>query len=118
VAAPAAASSSKSAAVKGSTVAAGPAPRRQPTSDEVALAISAVHSVVPFYTPTADEIASVGNQVCTSLDQGTPFSQIEAQALDMVGAGSYSWMIPSSVPDVAIRTVVALYCPTNASKLH
>ena len=102
---------SRSAAV--ATVAA----RRQPTSAEVGQAIIAVHSLIPFFTPTPADIAATGNQVCTALDQGQSFSQVKSAALDMVGAGSYAWMIPSSVPEIAIRTVVALYCPANASKL-
>jgi hypothetical protein len=93
------------------------APRRQPTSSEVAQAISAVHSLLPFFTPTPAQIASSGNQVCTSLDQGMTFSQVKAAALNLVGAGSIAWMIPTSVPDTAVRTLVALYCPANASKL-
>ncbi|MDQ1443476.1 MAG: hypothetical protein QOG97_3704 [Acidimicrobiaceae bacterium] len=116
--APVAASAATKAAAKSAPAASTVSPRRQPTSAEVAQAIVAVHDLLPFFTPTADQIASVGNQVCTGLDQGTSFAQLKSQALDMVGAGSISWMIPSSVPEIAIRTVVALYCPNNASKLH
>jgi hypothetical protein len=93
------------------------APRRQPTGAEIAQAISAVHSLLPFFTPTPAQIASSGDQVCTALDHGVPFSQVASQALDLVGAGSLSFMIPSSVPEIAIRTLVALYCPANVSKL-
>jgi hypothetical protein len=117
-AAAAAAAAAAKPAVKSGASASGVAPRRQPTSAEVAQAITAVHDLLPFVTPTADQIASAGNQVCTALDQGTSFAQVKSQALDMVGAGSISWMIPSSVPEIAIRTVVALYCPINAAKLH
>jgi hypothetical protein len=92
-------------------------PRRQPTAAEISQAISAVNSVIPFYTPTPSDIAFAGNQVCTAFDQGQTLSQVEAKALDMVGAGSFASYIPSSVPDIAIRTVVALYCPGYSAKL-
>ncbi len=45
------------------------------------------------------------------------FTQVKNDALNLVGAGSIAWMIPTSVPDTAVRTLVALYCPTDASKL-
>ncbi len=113
---PAAATSTAPAAAKvpaGSTA----APRRQPTAAELSQAISAVHSLLPFFTPTVAQLAVSGDQVCTALDQGVSFSQVKSQALALVGAGSISWMIPSSVPDTAVRTLVALYCPANAVKL-
>jgi hypothetical protein len=90
---------------------------RQPTSAEIAQAIVAVHSVVKFFTPTPADIASAGVAVCGALNQGESYSQVQAAALDMVGIGSYAWAVPSSVTQVAIQTVVALYCPGNASKL-
>lgn len=93
------------------------APRRQPTAAELSQAISAVHSLLPFFTPTVAQLAAAGDQVCTALDQGISFSQVKSQALNLVGAGSLAWMIPSSVPDTAVRTLVALYCPVNAVKL-
>lgn len=92
-------------------------PRRQPTNTEVSKAISQLHSLVPFFTPSAADVADVGNQVCTAFDQGKTFSQVKSKALDMVGAGSYSWLIPSSVPTSAIRTLVSLYCPAYSSKV-
>lgn len=93
------------------------APWRQPTAAEVAEAISAVHSLVPFFTPTAAQIASSGIAVCTAFDQGQSFSTVEADALSMIGASSYSWAIPKSAQATAIQTLVALYCPANAAKL-
>lgn len=91
--------------------------RRQPTAAEVSQAIKAVHGLVPFFTPTAADVADVGNQVCTAFDQGKTFSQVKSKALDMVGAGSLGWLIPSSVPGDAVRTLVNLYCPAYASKV-
>jgi hypothetical protein len=90
--------------------------RRQPTAGEVAQAITAVHSLLPFFTPTPAQIAAAGNQVCTAFDQGQTLGQVESAALSMVGAGSIAWMIPASVPQVAIQTLVALYCPTYGPK--
>lgn len=91
--------------------------RRQPSAAEVDQAIGAIHKVVPFFKPSAAEVAQVGNQVCTALDQGKTFAQVSSKALDMIGAGSYSWMIPSSVPAAAVRSLVGLYCPGYTSKL-
>jgi hypothetical protein len=93
------------------------APWRQPTATEVDEAISAVHSLVPFFTPTPTQILTSGVQVCTALDQGESFSAVEADALNMIGASSYSWAIPQSAQTTAIETLVALYCPANAAKL-
>ncbi|MDQ6615475.1 MAG: hypothetical protein M3083_12200 [Actinomycetota bacterium] len=76
-----------------------------------------MHNLLPLFTPTPAQIATAGDQVCTALDQGKTFSQVKSAALNLVGAGSLSWLIPSSVPDTAIRTLVALYCPANTSKL-
>lgn len=112
----AAATSTPSAAAKAPATSTA-APRRQPTAAELSQAISAVHSLLPFFTPTVAQLAAAGDQVCTALDQGVSFSQVKSQALNMVGAGSLAWMIPSSVPDTAVRTLVALYCPANAVRL-
>jgi len=93
------------------------APWRQPTTAEVDEAISAVHSLVPFFTPTPTQIADSGIQVCIAFDQGQSFSTVESDALNMIGASSYSWAIPQSAQVTAIETLVALYCPANAAKL-
>jgi hypothetical protein len=93
------------------------APRRQPTSAEVKAAIKAFENAVPFYSPTVADIADVGNKVCTAFDQGQTFAQVKARALTMVGAGALSFLIPSSVPAQAVRTLVTLYCPGYAGRL-
>ncbi len=93
------------------------APITQPTSAEVQEAINAVHDLVPFFTPTPSQIASAGIQVCTALNAGDSLSQVQAAALNMVGAGSFSSLIPSSETQVAIQTLVSLYCPGNDSKV-
>lgn len=113
----AAAKSSKTVSSVASAPASKAAPWRQPSAAEVNEAISAVHSLVPFFTPTPTDIATTGIQVCTALNQGQSYAQVQADALDMVGAGSYASYIPSSVPAVAIQTLVALFCPANAAKL-
>jgi hypothetical protein len=97
--------------------AAGIAPRTQPSVAQVDQAITAVNNLVPFFTPTPAQVAQVGNAVCTDFDHGETAAEVDSQALNMVGAGSYSWMIPSSVPAEAVATVVNLYCPGYASKL-
>jgi hypothetical protein len=83
----------------------------------VTQAISAVHTLLPFFTPSPAQIASAGNQVCTAFDQGQSLSRVESEALNLVGAGSIAFLIPSSVPQTAIQTLVALYCPGYASKV-
>lgn len=110
--APAATAASPKAPVAVTTLA-----RRQPTAAEVNQAIIGVHSLLPFFTPTAADIASAGNQACTAFDQGQTLAQVESVAIDMVGAGSVAWMIPASVPQVAIQTLVALYCPGHWSQV-
>jgi hypothetical protein len=91
--------------------------RRTPTAAELSQAIAAVHSLLPTITPTVAQIADAGNQVCTLFDQGQTAAQVKNQMLSVVGLGSLSFMIPASVPDTAVRTLVALYCPGYASKL-
>lgn len=93
------------------------APWRQPTTAEVDEAITAVHNLVPFFTPTPTQILDSGIQVCEAFNEGQTFSTVEADALNMIGASSYSWAIPQSAQVTAIQTLVALYCPANASKL-
>jgi hypothetical protein len=91
------------------------APRRQPTAAEVSGAIKAVHQLVPFFTPTAVQVARVGNQVCTAFDQGLTFSQVKSKVSALLGP--WSWLLPSSVASQGVRVTVDLYCPGYASKL-
>ena len=98
-----------------SVAAATVAARRTPTAAEVNQAIKAVHQLVPFFTPTATQVARVGNQVCTAFDQGMTFAQVKSKISAMLG--SLSWLVPSSVATQGVRTIVSLYCPGYASKL-
>lgn len=91
--------------------------RTQPTAAEVHQAIVAVQGLVPFYTPTPADIAAAGNDVCTAFDQGDSLTQVQAAALNMIGAASFSSFIPAADTDVAIQTLVALYCPGYASRV-
>jgi hypothetical protein len=100
----------------GVSASAGLAPRRQPTAAQVAQVIAAVHSLVPFFTPSAADVADAGTKVCTAFDQGKSFSAVKSTALDLVGAGSYSWLVPPSVAASAVRSLVNLYCPAYAAK--
>ncbi len=97
------------------TTAAALGARRQPTATEISQAIRAVHQLVPFFTPTAKQVAHVGDQVCSALDQGMTFSQVKSKVSAMLG--HFSWLLPSAVPTQGVRTVVALYCPGYASKV-
>jgi hypothetical protein len=91
------------------------AARRQPTANEISQAIKAVHQLVPFFTPTAKQVAHVGDQVCSALDQGMTFSQVKSKVSSLLG--HFSWLLPSTVATQGVRTVVALYCPGYASKV-
>ncbi|MDQ1421371.1 MAG: hypothetical protein QOJ52_3333 [Acidimicrobiaceae bacterium] len=89
--------------------------RRQPTGAEVNQVIASVHALVPLFTPTAAQVATVGNQVCTAFDQGKSLAQVKATAMQM--AGVYAALIPDSVATSAVRTVVTMFCPGYISKL-
>lgn len=88
--------------------------RRQPTVAEINQIIGSVHALVPF-TPTPAQIAQAGNQVCTALDQGKTVAEVKATALQM--AGAYAALVPASVADSAVRTIVTTFCPGYTSKL-
>ncbi len=89
--------------------------RRQPTAAEVNGVIASVHALFPLFTPTPAQIAKVGNDVCTAFDQGQTVAQVKAAAMQM--AGAYAALIPATVADSAVRTIVTLFCPGYASKL-
>jgi hypothetical protein len=89
--------------------------RRTPTAAEVNEAIKAVHQLVPFFTPTAAQVARVGNQVCTAFDQGMTFAQVKSKVSAVLG--SLSWLVPPAIAAQGVRTTVSLYCPGYASKL-
>lgn len=91
------------------------AARRTPTAAEISQAISAVHQLVPFFTPTAAQVARVGNQVCTAFDQGRTFAQVKSTISALLGR--WSWLLPSSVATQGVRTTVSLFCPGYASRL-
>lgn len=89
--------------------------RRQPTAAEVNGVIASVHALFPLFTPTPAQIAKVGNDVCTAFDQGQTVAQVKATAMQM--AGAYAAVIPATVADSAVRTIVTLFCPGYISKL-
>lgn len=89
-------------------------PRTQPTPAQVSQAIAAVHHLVPFFTPTAAQVAKVGNEVCTAFDQGMTLSQVKSKVKSMLG--SLSWLISSSTVGQGVRTIVSLYCPGYAAR--
>jgi hypothetical protein len=111
-----AATASGAGSASGGSASAVLAPRRQPTAAQVAQVIAAVHSLVPFFTPSVAEVADAGAKVCTAFDQGRSFTAVKSTALDLVGAGSYSWLVPPSVAASAVRSLVNLYCPAYAAK--
>jgi hypothetical protein len=93
------------------------APRVQPTAAQVQSAIAGITSMVQlplFFQITPANVAQVGNQVCTSFDQGQTFAQVKSTGLSMVSAYV---PVSAAAADYAVRTAVALYCPAYASKL-
>jgi len=90
-------------------------PRTVPTAAQVKQLISAVHAEFFFFTPTPAQIAHVGNEVCTALDQGDSIAQIKATAVHM--AGPFAAMVPAGFVNSAARTIVNMYCPGYDSKL-
>jgi len=89
--------------------------RTQPTAAEVDQVIAQVHALIPLFTPTAAQIAKVGNEVCTAFDQGESVAQIKSTAIQM--AGVYAALLSPSVVNRAVTTIVTLYCPGYAAKL-
>ena len=89
--------------------------RRQPTAAEMNQVIASVHAQIPLFTPTAAQITKVGNEVCTAFDQGKTVAQIEGTAMQM--AGAYAALIPATVANSAVRTIVTLFCSGYTSKL-
>jgi hypothetical protein len=89
--------------------------RTQPTAAQVNQVIASVHALVPLFTPTAAEINTAGNEVCTAFDQGKTVAQIKTTAMQM--AGPYAILIPASTVNTAVKTIVTMYCPGYASRL-
>lgn len=92
-------------------------PRRVPSAAEVQAAIAALPQYVrtPF-TPTAAQVAQIGDQVCSAFDQGQTFTQVKATGLSMVTQIPLTTILPGGA-DWVVKTVVNLYCPGYASKL-
>lgn len=92
-------------------------PRRVPSASEVQAAIAALPQYVrtPF-TPTAAQVAQIGDQVCSAFDQGQTFTQVKATGLSMVTQIPLTTILPGGA-DWVVKTVVNLYCPGYASKL-
>ena len=93
------------------------AARTVPSAAQVQSAIAGITSMVQlplFFQITPANVAQVGNQVCTSFDQGQTFAQVKATGLSMVSAYV---PVSAAAADYAVRTAVALYCPAYASKL-
>jgi hypothetical protein len=93
------------------------APRRQPTSAEIAQVIANVKAALPFVTLTAAQVSQAGAQVCSAFDQGKTFAAVTAQVLASIGGAALGNLVPSSVPASAVRTLVTMYCPGYLAKL-
>ena len=93
------------------------APRRVPPASEVNQVISTLHGLLPLYTPTAAQLATIGDKVCTAFDQGQTFAQVRGSLLSFAGAAAFAAFVPLSASDTAVRTLVGMYCPLYGSKL-
>jgi hypothetical protein len=111
------------AAIAAPATAAPPAPvapakvaRTVPSAAAVQQAISQlpqhVHSIL---TPSAAQVAQLGDQVCTAFDQGQTAAQVEATGLQMVTQVPLTTVLPGGAEWVA-KTTVTLYCPGYLSK--
>ena len=105
-----------SAAPTAVTAAAATAPRLQPTAAQVQGGIDGLGQYSPL-TPSAAQVAQVGDTVCSAFDKGETYAQVVATAQGMVS------QIPL-VTDVngattyAVHEAVSLYCPGYSSKLQ
>lgn len=93
------------------------APRRQPTSGEIAQVIANVKAALPFVTLTSTQVTQAGAQVCSAFDQGQTFAAVTAQVLSSIGGAALAGLVPSSVPAGAVRTLVTMFCPGYLVKL-
>jgi hypothetical protein len=87
-----------------------PGQRLEPTSAQVQAAASALHQRIPLFAPTASQLRTFADAVCTSFDQGQSQAQVQAtvqQAVSRIQGASLS----AADADFAVRTVVALRCP-------
>ena len=93
-------------------------PRRTPSAAEVQAAITQlkqqVGGLLLLVSPTPDQIAQAGDQVCTAFDNGQTFAQVKATGLSMIPA---SITVSPATVDWAVRQAVTLYCPGHANKL-
>jgi hypothetical protein len=91
-------------------------PRRVPDAAEVNQAIATLPQYVStIFSPTAAQVAQLGDQVCTAFDQGQTFAQVKATGLSMVTQVPLTTVKPGGA-DWVVRTAVTLYCPGHASK--
>ena len=92
--------------------------RRTPSPAEVQSAIGQLKQLVGgllmFVSPTPEQIAQAGDQICTAFDNGQTFAQVKAAGLSMIPA---SITVSPATVDWAVRQAVTLYCPGHLAKL-
>jgi hypothetical protein len=93
------------------------APRTHPSSAAVSNAISGLRQYVnsPF-TPTASQVATFGNDVCTAFDQNHTYAYVVNEVEQKVHQIPFTSLKPGGA-DYVVKTAVALYCPGYASKV-
>lgn len=91
--------------------------RRTPPAGEVQQAISALPQYVrSILAPSPDQVAQLGDKVCTMFDQGQTFDQVKATGLSMVTQVPLTKVLPGGA-DWVVRTAVTLYCPGHLTKI-
>lgn len=94
------------------------AKRTTPTSAEVTAAIQGLKKYVhSFLSPSASQVAELGNDVCTAFDKGKTAKSIEATMLAKVKSLPLTVVLPGAAQYV-VRTEVKLYCPGYKSKVN
>jgi hypothetical protein len=93
------------------------AARTTPTAAEVQSAIKGLKNYVhSIFSPSASQVAELGNDVCTAFDQGQSAAHIEATMLQKVQSLPLTTVLPGAAQYV-VRTEVKLYCPGYKSRI-
>jgi hypothetical protein len=91
--------------------------RAEPTGAEMSHAIALFHERIPLYRPSEDQVRRFGDALCTALDQGRTYAELAAAVQKAAGQIP---LVRVSAADVnlAIRTIVAMFCPGYEGQLQ
>jgi hypothetical protein len=93
----------------------GPAPRTQPSAAAVQQAIDGLQQYLPL-APSADQVAQVGDQICSAFDAGQSYSQVLSSTKQTLGQVPMVSNLDAASA-YAVQQSVALYCPGYTNKL-